>query len=866
MTTSSKRTRLGLAAVAVAILLAVLAIVLSRPGKGPVAQEPGPTAPHAGGDAGSTSPRNRPVLTPVKGTGAHSLTGWVRGGDGGNVAGAQVTATLELGPGVDGIVPSGPNAKVVMAISESDGAFHLEGLDPGRYRLRIEREGLVTAELRFVDAPGDGLVILVSHEVSVVGKVVAATGDVAAVRVFLKSESANQSREQNASKDGTFAFTGLAEGRYRVWAQGPGQASPSQEIHRLGAQAFDDVNITMQEAFAVTGRVVEANSSGLGMSANIVVRSARGIESPRHALALADGSFAVAGLLPGRWIAEAGAPGYVPSDGQGFLAESNTALLLTLGTGGEVSGVVRSASGGPLAGASVQLVGTGEDGAERRYSPAQAAPQVSGTLAPGQRFIERGELGVLLGPIPLVPPPGAYVSRVASIVPSGDETQATEIAVGKPSQFVTDSLGRFHVSGLDAGRYRIHASHSDFADAVSKAVVVRPDGKPIERTITLRSGTKLTGLVLTDKGVAIAGASIFARFVDNREQAMAVTNSDGRFVFAPMSGALDLVVEAVGYGRSKRRHTLSAGGLVAASKNLEVRLTRADAVLEGRLVDNAGFAIRDAMVSVVESAKGLPVRPARTDADGLFRIDGLLPGKQWVQVAHSEYPPLKLQTSTGDDIEITVPLGAALALSIRDQRSEAPIPMADVVLIRIKDGVVIRGISDMKGRAKFAALVAGEYSVTVSLKGYARTRQSVRLAARSLRADPDHEEVVEMSKGSTLAGILLDGDGDRVEGATLSVGLSRATSDREGRFRLEDVIAGDVTLAIEKDGAVATQKLQVEVGEERVTLELRYLPEEAETDEGDDDSDDDSTDGEIDADDADIADDEAEPSGVDHQE
>ena len=176
----------------------------------------------------------------------------------------------------------------------------------------------------------------------------------------------------------------------------------------------------MQEAFAVTGRVVDEGSSELGVAANVVVRSVSGLEPSRRAVSGADGSFQVDGLLAGRWIADASAPGYLDSSAQAFAAESKTALLLKLDSGGEVSGVVESAQGGAVAGATVQLVGTSTSGVERRYSGAQAVVDSVSTLASGQRFLPRGELGVLLGPIPLVPPPGAYVSRVATTVSSAE--------------------------------------------------------------------------------------------------------------------------------------------------------------------------------------------------------------------------------------------------------------------------------------------------------------------------------------------------------------------------------------------------------------------------------------------------------------
>ena len=191
---------------------------------------------------------------------------------------------------------------------------------------------------------------------------------------------------------------------------------------------------------------------------------------------------------------------------------------------------------------------------------------------------------------------------------------------------------------------------------MSKSLRLVEGGKPVARTVTLRAGTRLSGQVLTDKGVAVVGASVFAHFSDDRDPAMTVSDGDGNFIFSPMSGAVELAVEAVGFGRSVHKYRLSTGGLLAAVKHLEIRLIEANAVMEGRVVDSSKFAIRDATVAVLESPDSLPIRPARTDADGVFRLEGLMPGSHWVRVVHPEFPPLKVKVEAAVDVEI---LGSA---------------------------------------------------------------------------------------------------------------------------------------------------------------------------------------------------------------
>ncbi|MCP4449211.1 MAG: carboxypeptidase regulatory-like domain-containing protein [Myxococcales bacterium] len=765
----------------------------------------------------------RPALAPRTGSGEHVLTGVVRGALLGKpIPGAFVTASLELGPGVRGEVPE--SGEAIVATTDAKGAFILSGLYAGRHRLRIEGQGLVTAELRFVDAPGEGVLMLVSREVQVSGQVLGGMGALAQVRVYLRTESQARRREARVQADGSFEFGGLAEGRFQIWAEGPGQAAPIQWIERVGVGPFAGADVTMQVAHSVTGRVVETGGSGLGIVADVVMRSATSDEASRSAVSLEDGTFVVPGLLAGRWTAEASAPGYVPSAIQTFSSEAETALQLTIGTGGQVLGVVRSASDSVLANAHVQLVGTGAGGEERRYAAAKATEGQAASLATGQEFLDRGELGVLLGPIPLVPPPGAFVSRVATPVFDGEAEPTTVVAVGRPSRFVTDSLGRFRISGVQAGRYRLHVSHADFATATTALLNIRAKGKAVRQNVVLHTGTKLSGKVLTGDGVAVAGASVFARFFDGRTQGGSVTDEGGGFAFAPIAGRIELVVEAVGYGRVKQPHKLSKGGLIAAVEYLDISLVKANAVMEGRLVDAAGFPVRGALVAVAENPSGLPVRPARSDSEGLFRIEGLLPGQQGLLVTHSEHPELRVTVPTSEDLEIIVPLGARIEIHVRDVRSDAPISMASVVVAPKGKSGEARGTSDEKGRVVFAAVPAGPCTISASLDDYALATTSAVLVAQRSRNSVPQIVIVEMSRGSILAGIVRDETGDRVAGATVSAGAIQTKTDAEGRFRLERVRGGAITLVIRKDGAESRETHEVDSGEERVTMELLFAP------------------------------------------
>lgn len=820
---------------ALLLLGGTVGVALVRDGDSPrsTSTETVLAAREGGATQGKGGRGKRPMLEVVRGPGEHALAGTVRGADGAPIGQVSVTAIMELGPGIRGGAP--PDAgtlgsAAIVASSDSQGRFVLEGLLAGRYHLRVESNEILSAELRFVEAPGDDLQLLVSRSVVVRGQVTMASAPAAGVMVYLQSEGAAHRHEYRSDAHGAFVFTEIPEGRFQLFAVDVDRAAPVQTLLRLGSGPFSDVELILQKAHAVRGRVVEAGASKLGLAAEILLRHADGIEGEHTTRSAIDGSFSIDGVLPGRWIAEARAPGYLPSAAQSFASESQRALTLTLEAGASVSGVVLGPHRSPIQGALLVLRGRATDGRARIYSQATVVRDVAASLPPGQRLLASGELGVLLGPIPMPPPRGGV--RVASIVKARGEESATEQPLSsRRSVFVSDERGRFRISGVEAGEYRLLVSHGVWADGGTESFVVRP-GQDIQgKGIKLQAGTRLAGQVADGRGLPIVGASVMVQFADGREPVLAVSEAEGRFAFAAMSGTVDLVVEAVGYERASRRLRLAAGSLTAVDKRIQLRLARADAYIEARLVDATGFSIRGARVGLEPGPGALPSRSRISDDNGLFRIDGLPKGEHWLLVTHSDYPTHRVQLATGVRGELLVPFGGGLQLALRDRQTQSPMSMVDVQLEAVPEKTnrengrpgktgVERGVSDQAGKLQFLPLRSGRYQLRAQKTGYAPMSQTLELKAGQRIGELTKDLLLELVRGATIAGIVRDTRGERLVGATVSVGLASTRSDQEGRFRLTDVPSGVISVRIEKAGHGAEQELTLDAGEERVTLEL----------------------------------------------
>ena len=156
----------------------------------------------------------------------------------------------------------------------------------------------------------------------------------------------------------------------------------------------------------------------------------------------------------------------------------------------------------------------------------------------------------------------------------------------------------------------------------------------------------LRGQILAaDSGQPLSRATIIAdgHVKDGRHRAAISTNGEGRYELAGLpAGQYNIIVRRAGYldlGYGQRVPRERAAMLDVADGaviNLDFRLPRMS-VVSGRITDELGEPIANAVVNVIEPERlsaRQPARSAPTDADGQYRVAGLGPG-QYVVFAQS---------------------------------------------------------------------------------------------------------------------------------------------------------------------------------------------------------------------------------------
>jgi protocatechuate 3,4-dioxygenase beta subunit len=831
-------------------------------------------------DAGAAGDAHTPLLTPAPppavpvaarpGPGSITLPGDVVDAAGEPVPGAAVTAELELGPGLSVAAPGLDAAPAVVASTGEQGAFALVGLEPGRYRLRVEGEGIFTAEVRFFEVPAESVRLVVAREVAIAGSVVdPAGGPVADVPVTLLREDAIVARARTDAGGG-FGFDGLSEGVFEVWAGAGTRASAALPVTRLGAGPFEPVTLTLAPAAIVTGRVIDRRSRA-GVRAAVTLAAAAADQPVRYGEADQAGNFRIEAVPHGRWSIEAWAPGYLSVEAVELEVGRAVEPVVALTPGGVLAGRVVDHRGRPVEGALVR--GRGVDAGGRGVAVSQQdqlertrrfrgqAPLAA--LPEGTRFVQRGELGVLLGPIPFPPPPGAASLRVAERVlePANAPPAPADGAAGPPvvadfasaapehaAVYVTDAQGRFRLTGVPPGRFQVAAAHPDYADGETAFIPMGLGQRREDLTVTLVPGVVLVGVVTNSRKEPVVGAVLTVEPLAGRAQGrgqpagsaqrmsdsgsgdpggrlQAVTGTDGRYRLGPIAADVRVHVAATGHGDAERAVRLGNAARAAtdgpAERVEDFVLVVADAVLDGRVRDAAGFPVRGAQVAIDGDDRHAAGRSAVTDDNGRFTIAGLAAGTYRLQVTHPQFPAMRGQGSTGAAAELTLAFGGGVEGHVLDAHTRGPIAVARVVATGPADaGHEVATATD--GSFALVPLAAGSWSLAVTAPGYVPApaqvvevpagREPNRVTARGVR--------FELARGATVAGTVRDAHGQRVAGATVRAGEVQARSDVEGKFRLSDVPTGSTEVTAELDGAHGSVRVPLRPGDEVLTLEL----------------------------------------------
>ena len=465
------------------------------------------------------------------------------------------------------------------------------------------------------------------------------------------------------------------------------------------------------------------------------------------------------------------------------------------------------------------------------FPTAQAAP----VLVPAAELVLHvaGEGRSIFGRVELGSAP--------SVVAGARVTLGAE-AGGPVRQTLSRADGRFAFSGLGDGSYALRAVRADLASPTVHGVAAGRDGANLPAPLALAPGQAVTGRLVQDAGVALAGFEVRAESAayapgDDPLPVVARTDQSGAFTIGPLSpGSYRLTSVRAGYVL-RRAPTVDLAASRGQPPPVLLELLRGARVM-GRVTDARGAPAASARVRCVASATDdltvesgpLPLaaeaaalpsgagralggtRSAIADAHGRFTVEDLIPGRYRVEVAHAGSEPMRTD-------ELTLAPGERRdlgALALRDgfpiegrvvDESGAPIEGARVIVAGGADESTggLYALTDGAG-AFSLALPAGHYRLTASAPGHgsAGTEVDVRggapsmpLALRLARAEAILEGLVRDTGGRPLGRArLLAWPHDGAVGSPASP-LGTASADVGGHFRMADLPAGELRIEVQ---------------------------------------------------------------------
>ena len=435
--------------------------------------------------------------------------------------------------------------------------------------------------------------------------------------------------------------------------------------------------------------------------------------------------------------------------------------------------------------------GGGED-LHRKVAAPMAAPEEAAELPIAQRRRERAAISGTVRDAE-----GATIAG-ALVCAAGDSSLMSASDTRQPRCAESGTDGRYRIDDLFGGRQRVSGGGAGFlpADHVHlrtgrrrRAIDLRPGAEATDVDLTLaRGGVEVRGVVKDLAGTAIAdawvrsgGSALGTGVVWTRSDA------EGQYAMWVRPGTTTVTAQAPGF---------TAGSATGPSEGHAFTVYLApESVLRGKVFRaDDREPIEGARVRA--DAHGVTVS---TDAAGNFNFDGLPPGVYSPRVETDDgFGMAAEQVSLGLG-ETSWPLMIAVQPAVFvegriEYEGGEPCDDGALTLRESASGREVHDTTEPSGLVHLRGLLPGTYTAIVTCKG---AIAAARYPLTVVRTKDVVDQVWQIARGRSIAGVLVDASGAPVVGATLvarpedgSESPPTVVSDDAGRFLLRSLVAG----------------------------------------------------------------------------
>ncbi|MEO8382542.1 MAG: carboxypeptidase regulatory-like domain-containing protein [Acidobacteriota bacterium] len=373
------------------------------------------------------------------------------------------------------------------AQADGDGRYRLEGVPTGPQTVTATQDGYQTAVRDLeVRAGVNHLDLRLAEGFGVTGVVVDERGRaLPGVGVTILTSGPGFAREDVSGGDGAFAFRGLAPGTYSLSALKEGYAAAHQDV-QLVDRGVDGLELRLQQGGGViTGRILGlAPQTFSQLQITALKQPMTTLDALREGKPDPQGNYRVSGVFPGEWTVTARLPSGRQARKTVTVAEGGAEAHadLQFERGVTLSGHVRR-TGQPVPDASVAATGTSGDSSGSTVTDSAGAFRIEGLVAGEHRLAvlvaqsgQRVEQVIALTSdqnldvdLPVTRVSGEVVDAATGGPLAGVSVVAEPALPGMPGAFhprtTTDAYGRFELTGLARGNYRLTAQRDGYAPA-----------------------------------------------------------------------------------------------------------------------------------------------------------------------------------------------------------------------------------------------------------------------------------------------------------------------------------------------------------------------------------------------------------------
>jgi len=602
----------------------------------------------------------------------------------------------------------------------------------------------------------------------------------------------SRARDVDVAQDGRFVVEHLPEGVYELRARTAGLVTRPVVGIVLESNDTVDVPLHLETAVTLEGRIVDLDTGRPVADAYVLAAEDEVALTSTATRTDAQGRYRLPDLraVPHRLSIQA--EGYIalttPVQVPGMPPTVHRLVAAAI-----LQGRVVDTQGVPVSAVPLEIMGDSPEGtflALAQGSLAFRSLVSEADPGPDGNLTRTNSLGVTSGPIPPIPIlPGAFGARPTSNQPELDGLAAES---SSPTRFMTDTLGRFRLTGVPPGRLRLLASAPGWALTRTDVLQVSAGAVVADIELVLRRGATLVGTAMDPSGAPVARARITVACAADPTPRATVTDSAGGFSVSGVLGACQVTLTPeLGLGVT---HALTA--LDGETHRLELIAPVSTESLECVIVDTLGSKIAGATVEVRLPAADRSLSIAtRSGENGLALVAGLPPPPYLVDVTHQDYVPLsgaRVLSRTG--AHLVLEAGARVAGRLESDWDGVPLSGARVDLRRPDGTVVSSTRSGTEGRFEFHAVPIGNYTIVSSHPVIASQPYSVRIGAAEVTRGERDLGTIALVQGGTVSGVVVDRLGAPTAGASVIAGDLVAATDSAGEFTLRGVPPGRLSV------------------------------------------------------------------------